>query len=292
MLPDELARQIEEIILAADARFATSMGRVQNNLYESLLTIIKNLEVDQDGYILQNGANRKLLGDAEAKIYEIFNSTPYQNAVTNYVFTIPGIDKLNQEYFMTMPRFKENKLFLKSLQSQTIKTIEQYILQDGLQSQVIDPLVQIMNQNVNTGGRFSGFLEQVQNYIKGSPKVEGRALRYSRNFLKDSLFQYSRSYQESVTRDLDLNWYLYSGGLIDTSRPFCIERAGKYFQRKEIESWASESWAGKHQQTTESSIFIFCGGYSCSHSLIPVHESIVPEDDLVRHVAIPRESMQ
>lgn len=282
MLPDELARQIEEIILGADRRFAFSMNRVQNTLYESLLVIIKNLEVDNEGYILQNAANRKLLVEAEAKISEIFASNLYQNPVENFVFTIPKIDELNQKYFTTIPRFKENKQFLKSLQTQTIKTVERYILQDGLQSQVVDPLIQILNQNVNIGGRFSGFLQQVQDYIKGNDKVEGRALKYSRNFLKDSLFQYSRSYQESVTRDLGLDWYLYSGGLIDTSREFCIHRAGKYYQRKEIESWANLTWAGKHQNTTESSIFVFCGGYGCTHSLIPVHESIVPAEDLIR----------
>lgn len=276
MLPDELARQIEEIILAAEGRFIGSMGRVQNTLYEQLLVIIKDLEVDQDGYILQTSTNRKILSDAEAKISEVFNSPIYQRPVEQYVFTIPKIDELNQSYFTTMPRFKENKLFLKSLQSQTIETIERYILQDGLQSQVIDPLVQIMNQNVNMGGKFSGFLKQIQDYIKGNEKVEGRALKYSRNFIKDSLFQYSRSYQESVTRDLKLDWYLYSGGLIDTSREFCVERNGKYFRRSEIESWAAESWAGRHANTTESSIFIFCGGYGCGHSLIPVDESIVP----------------
>jgi hypothetical protein len=276
MLPDELARQIEEIILAAEGKFINSMGRFQNGLYEQLLVIIKDLEVDTEGYILQNAANRRVLAEAENKLSEVFSSRPYQGAVEQYVFTIPKIDELNQSYFTTMPRFKENKQFLKSLQAQTIQTIERYILQDGLQSQVIDPLVQIMNQNVNIGGKFSGFLKQVQDYIKGNEKVEGRALRYSRNFLKDSLFQYSRSYQESVTRDLKLDWYLYSGGLIDTSREFCIERNGQYFRRSEVESWASQSWAGRHASTTESSIFVFCGGYGCGHSLIPVDESIVP----------------
>jgi hypothetical protein len=178
MLPDELARQIEEIILAADAQFAASMNRVQNSLYESLLVIIKNLEVDEDGYILQNSANRKVLYEAEAKISEIFASNVYQDAVTRYVLKIPNIDELNQKYFTTIPRFKENKQFLKSLQNQTIKTVEKYVLQDGLQSQVVDPLVQIMNQNVNSGGKFSGFLQQIRDYIKGNDNVECRALSY------------------------------------------------------------------------------------------------------------------
>lgn len=282
MLPDELARQIEEIILAADARFASSMGRVQNTLYDSLLVIIKNLEVDSDGYILQNSANRKVLAEAEIKISEIFNSSVYQNAVTNYVFTIPGIDELNQQYFTTIPRFKQNKQFLKSLQTQTIKTVEKYILQDGLESQVIDPLAQILNQNVNSGGKFSGFLQQIRDYIKGNEKVEGRALSYSRTFLRDSMFTYSRTYQQSVTNDLGLEFYLYSGGVMDKTRSFCEERTGKFFHHKEIEKWAALQWAGKKQGTTESSIFLFAGGWNCGHEIIPVDRNIVPDEVIER----------
>lgn len=282
MLPDELARQIEEIILAADGRFASSMGRVQNALYEELLIIIKSLEVDPDGYILQNSANRRILSEAEAKISEVFASRTYQDSVARYVFTVQRIDELNQQYFTTIPKFKENKQFLKSLQNQTIRTVEKYVLQDGLQSQVIDPLSQILNQNVNSGGKFSGFLQQIQDYIKGNDKVEGRALSYSRTFLRDSMFTYSRTYQQSVTNDLGLEFYLYSGGVMDKTRSFCEERTGKFFHHREIEKWAALTWAGKKSGTTESSIFLFAGGWNCAHELIPVDKNIVPQDVIER----------
>lgn len=282
MEPNELARAIEELILAADAKFAASMNRVQNKLYEELLLVIKSLEVDPEGYILQSAANRKVLTEAEAKISEIFGSNLYQGAVESYVFQIPKIDELNQKYFTTIPKFKENKQFLKSLQNQTIKTVEKYILQDGLESQVISPLSQILNQNVNSGGKYSGFLQQIRDYVLGNDKVEGRALSYSRTFLRDSMFTYSRTYQQSVTTDLALEFYLYSGGAVDTTREFCLERVGRYFHHKEVEKWASLTWAGKKAGTTESSIFLFAGGWNCGHELIPVHESIVPQDVIER----------
>lgn len=285
MLPDELARQLEEIILAADAKYAAVITRVQTRLYDELLAIVKDLELDSQGYILQSAVNRKILSEANAKISEVFASDLYQNAVANYVFTIPSIDELNQKYFNTVPKFKENKQFLKSLQTQTIKTVEKYVLQDGLESQVIDPLSQILNQNVNSGGKFSGFLKQIQDYIKGNDKVDGRALSYSRTFLRDSIFTYSRTYQQSVTSDLGLEFYLYSGGVIDKTRDFCEERNGNFYHYKEVESWASLQWAGKKQGTTESSIFLFAGGWNCNHSLVPVHQSIVPEDVISRAIS-------
>src|SRR5690606_7559739 len=121
------------------------------------------------------------------------------------------------------------------------------------------PLMEILSQNVNQGGSFSGMLDQVRMYIRGDEKVDGRLLSYSRGILRDVLFQFSRGFQQAVTVDLKLVWYKYVGGVIDTTRPFCEARNGQYWHKKEIEAWASLDWAGKHRLTTESSIFTLMG---------------------------------
>lgn len=283
MSPNLLARAIDELINSADARYIRNVNTVNKDLYNQLSTILKELEVDGDGFIKQNSENRKILSKAETKVSETFRSSLYVSAAQNYVNTIPKIDLQNVNYFTSIDdTFKPNRIFLKNLQADAIAQVESAILKDGLKSQVIQPLSRILTTNINTGGQFSGFLEQVRTYVLGNADVDPRALRYSRTYLRDILFQYSRAYQESVTNDLKLDWYLYQGGLIDTSRPFCIARAGKYFHRSEIESWASLEWSGKISGTTESSIFIYAGGHSCGHSIIPVSTLVVPQEDLSR----------
>lgn len=283
MTPETLATAIDQLILNADSRYAAALGRIQVDLYNQLTSILSGLELDADGYIKQSSVNRKVLSEADRKIQEVFSSSLYTTAVSNYVAVVPKVDLQNVKYFTAIDEgFKPNKLFLKNLQADTITTVEKYVLQDGLQSQVINPLSQILNQNVNSGGRFTAFLEQVKTYIVGNDQVEGRAMSYTRTYLRDTLFTYSRTYQQAITNDLGLNYYLYSGGLIDKSRPFCQERAGQFFSHKEIEAMASLEWAGKKQGTTESSIFLFAGGWNCGHQIIPVHESIVPKEVIDR----------
>lgn len=283
MSAQELASLIEAMIMRADVRYTAAMTRIQKDLDAKLAVIFKRLELDGDGYIRQNAANRKIMAAAESKIQEVFSSTLYNSSVSNYAAVLPRLTTLNTEYFAELSSaFSPNRQFLKSLQAETIATVEKYVLQDGLQSQVVQPLVQILNQNINSGGQFSGFLRQVRAFVVGNDQVEGRALSYSRTYLRDSMFTHSRTYQQAVTDDLKLEWYFYSGGLMDTSRPFCVARAGKYFHHSEIENWASESWAGKKSGTTESSIFLFAGGWNCGHSLVPVSDIIVPQEDLER----------
>lgn len=283
MSAQELANVIDDLVGAADTRYTNSIGRIQKDLYNQLGVILKDLELDSDGYIKQNAANRRVMSTAEAKIHDVFSSSLYTTAVSNYVQVVPKVDVQNVKYFKAISEsFPPQRQFLKNLQNEAIATIEKYVLQDGLQSQVVSPLVQILNQNINSGGQFSGFLQQVRDYVVGNNQVDGRALSYSRTYLRDSLFTYSRTYQQSVTNDLGLEWYLYSGGVMDKTRPFCTDRSGNYYHHSEIESWASESWAGKKQGTTESSIFLFAGGWNCGHSIIPVSEIIVPEEILAR----------
>lgn len=283
MKPEVLADSIARAIIDTADNFSVLVADMQEIISDKLLIQLKNLDLDADGYVRQTAANREVLARAEGVVSEYLPGTRLNAALSETLSVIPTIDNLNNEYFSSISdSFKENRVFIRRLQQQTIESIESNILGDGLSAQVKTPLVNILNRNVNAGGQFKGFLEEVRTFVEGNTELDGRLLSYSRGFLRDALFQYSRAYQQSLTADLKLQWYLYSGGIVDKTRPFCEVRAGKFFHQKEVEAWASLSWAGKNPLTTESSIFIFCGGYNCGHELIPVSEIIVPSEDLDR----------
>lgn len=282
MKPESVASKIEEVILKEVGLFGQEVILVQKRLYNDFLSLVNQLELDSGGYIKQTAANRAILNRAEVTFNNSISTSGYQDAINRALGTINKLDAVNIAYFESIDSaFKLNRQFLTSLQNSTISTLENLILNDGLNSQIRTPLLQILNQNVNSGGSYAGMVKQVQDYIVGGEN-EGKLLRYSKQIVHDTLFQYSRSYQASVTSDLGLVWYMYEGGLMDKSRPFCIERAGRFFHQKEIESWASLEWQGKMPDTTESSIFIYVAGWNCRHSLISVHQSIVPKEDIER----------
>lgn len=283
MLPHDLAEKIEALIVAANEKFAKAMASVEAKLYNDLVAILRMVGLDPDGYIKQDAGNRAILRAAQGQFDKTIQNSVYQYSVEKHLSVINEIDQLNQTYFTGLSSsFKANKIFIRGLQNSAIETVNSYLLQDGLASQVKLPLNNILNQNFNTGGSFSGMLNQLRIFIKGEPDLDGRLVSYSRGILRDALFQYSRAYQQSVTADLKLSWYSYSGGVMDKTRPFCAERTGKFFHQKEVEGWAELDWAGKNNQTTKSSIFVLCGGWNCGHSIIPVSEVVVPTSDLER----------
>lgn len=283
MSAQQLAEQIEDLIISGTDVFGTEVERLQNQVYNKVIASLKDLEMDRDGNILQNAQNRRILSQAEEVIDSILPGAEFTQFVSEVLTIIPQIETLNAEYFSGISsKFKLNRTFLSSLQDQTVEKIEGTLLQDGLRFAIKDPLKDILNQNINTGGNFSGMLDQVRSFIAGEDDLDGRLLSYSRGIVRDTLFDYSRAFQQAVTADLKLEYYMYAGGIMDKTRPFCLERAGRYFHESEIKSWASMDWAGKRAGTTESSIFIFCGGYGCLHSMVPVDRSIVDKETIRR----------
>lgn len=254
-----------------------------------MIAILKDLEVDKDGYIIQSKANRKIIQKASNAFESGIKNSPYFDGIQQYVNSIPAVDKANSAYFNFISQgYKPNAQYITSLKKDTISSLESLLMQDGLEIQIKAPLVNILNQDINSSAKFTDLLKQVQGYITGTNELDGQLLRYSKQITNDALFNYSRGYQQAVTSDLGLEWYMYAGGLTSEgkysggSRPFCIDRVGKYYHHSEIEAWASQDWAGKRRGTTSSTIFIYAGGYFCKHSIIPVHESIVPKSSLNR----------
>jgi hypothetical protein len=283
MTPEQLARQIEKLLLDANDAFGVKLIAIQGDLYDQLTVLLRRLDLTADGYIKQNSDNRKILREVKGKFDKILSKSGYQGAIEKNLTAASAVNALNEEYFATISKaFAPNRLFIRDLQAQTVDTINSYLLKDGLAAQVKLPLNEILNQNINGGGSFSGMQQQLDVFIKGTPDADGRLYRYAKGILRDTLFQYSRTYQASVVEDLGLEWYRYVGGIIDKTREFCSDRNGGYFHQKEIESWASLSWTGKNPLTTESSIFTYAGGYNCVHQIVPVHISIVPQEWVIR----------
>lgn len=93
----------------------------------------------------------------------------------------------------------------------------------------------------------------------------------------DDFSRNDRALQTIAAKELGLQAFLYQGGLIDTSRPFCRVRNGKAFADFEIRKFGtkvdafggySDKKAGKFSGKSEPyDPFTDCGGYGCRHGL-------------------------
>lgn len=283
MTADDLSNRVGSITDKAVERLSGAVTKTQNLLFDNVSALLSKLEVDENGLVKQNAANRKLLTKVDGIFNKSIRESGYYDSLDDYTDNIIRLTSANDQYFkFILDSFTVDAHYIKSLQKQSISEIEGLLANDGLTVALKDPLKQILNTNVNTGASLSDMLTQVRGFIKGTTDAEGKLLRYSKQITRDSLFNYSSSLQESVSQNAGLQFYKYQGHRDSDSRDFCISRKGKYFHKKEVESWANLNWQGKRAGTTSSTIFIYRGGHNCIDQLIAVSESVVPDDVIKR----------
>lgn len=89
-----------------------------------------------------------------------------------------------------------------------------------------------------------------------------------------------RVLQQAAAKELGLSAFLYQGGLIATSRPFCVVRNGKVFTDFEIAKFGTKKDAYEGYSNKSKGLFSGkpdpytpmqdCGGYGCRHGLSAV----------------------
>ncbi len=283
MTPDDLSARVDSIIGNAEAIFASQVTKTQQALFDQMQLLLNRLELTPEGTIKQSQANRAILGKTEDYFNKAFNQSGYYNTLGGFVGDIASVTAATEAYFTTIiDSFSINTQYIKSLQQQTIGQIESLLANEGLEAMVKQPIMNILNQNINTGAKYSDLVQQVKQFTIGDTEYVGKLKSYSGQIVTDTLFNFSRGLQESISQNSDLQFIVYLGGLVADSRDFCVERAGNYYHYKEVEQWASLDWAGQRQGTTESTIFIYAGGYRCMHQIIYVSEFVVPKDVIER----------
>ena len=137
-----------------------------------------------------------------------------------------------------------------TLGSSIISTVKQTILSKGTIGELEDNLMQLMFGNEGNGGIIDANVSRIA---------------------RDSVFQYNRDYLNAISAGIDIEYYLYAGSEIKSSRPFCKDRNDEVWSKEEVISWNKLDWQGKK----EGNIFSNVGGYNCRHRLLPYPAELV-----------------
>jgi len=90
--------------------------------------------------------------------------------------------------------------------------------------------------------------------------------------IRTNLAGFQRAITLSKAEEVGADYFLYIGGLIETSREFCKERDGKVFTAEQIASW-------DNGQGLPADIYL--GGYNCRHSLRPISQELAEDLGLI-----------
>jgi len=277
--PQQLVMLLSSLNIKAADAFQKDVAEYQSFVYRRVMSVVKEIGLARGGIIKASTDNLKLIANLENDIAKAFRSKDCEEKLKKFLGTFDEMTIFHNRYLKFIDStFNEGKniyaFVLNSAKQLTLDSLSTA----GLDVALINPIKNILNSNITTGANYGDLIEQLRLEILGDPQNLGKYERYVKQITTDSLNQFSRNYLQTATNDLGLEWFYYSGTTRQTTRPFCRERAGKYWHQSEIEAWADRDWKGKIPGTNKSSIFTYAGGFNCNHQFIPVSETIVPAE--------------
>lgn len=282
-LADILAAKDRNLARVPDA-FADRMVLAQREMLAEVTALLGAL--DREGStIMVTRSNLIKANEITNILSQLFKGGEYFKAVEKLADEFDQQAALTDKYFdFAEPDFSVPPIADEIFLTRKAGAID-LLLGDGVSANVSIPVRRELVNAVTSGASYTDTLRSLRNLIEGTPDRDGVLSRWSRLIVSDTFAMTDRSYTATIGEELGYEWFLYAGGIIDTTRPFCKEHNGRYYHRKEIEKWPSDPWQGMMYGTNEKTVFITAGGYNCQHSIMPVSVFVVPKPDIDRNIA-------
>jgi len=284
---DKLIKLIDDAVV----NFVDGIPGAQQALYKELLLVLKDLEIE-NGKLLNTVHNIKGLGRLKTKINEVIVNDKYKKQVAQYLEQFNAVTAWQNNYFSSAVKNYSPPKVLEAIKTESVDATVTAMTESGIDANVGEAIRSVLRTAITSGGSYAELTENLRNLIQGTPETAGIMDRYLRTIATDSINTYSATYNEVVASDLGLNWFRYTGSLMETSRPFCIEcEKFEYFHRNQIPDLLKGKIytetvelykktglpEGMKANTNTANFAQLRGGWNCGHQVIWITEGQVPE---------------
>lgn len=144
---------------------------------------------------------------------------------------------------------------------------------EAVQAAIIDPTIAALSNHITGRSTHNAMMKDMD------IRVKDRYEKFAGPRAEDILQRFARNMNDLMAIGFQLSWVKYAGGLIETSRDFCIDKDNQYFHVAEVKLWPRQEapWDGMLPGTNKYSIFTNAGGYNCRHNFEYVNAKEVPQ---------------
>ena len=279
---ERLLRERSRRLAEVPARLLRRVERVERDLLDRLLELLGSLERDGEK-ILFSGANLDRVVAIRRELEQLLTGGEYARAVAEFAGEFTGQQQLTDRAFrLAFPEVTPSDLARQVLATSRRRAVD-LLAGATVETNFLEPLADALTRAVTSGADWTDTLRELRALVVGDADYQAKLERHVKQVAWDSLAVADRTYAAAVARDLEVEWWYYSGGELPTTREFCAERRDRYWHTEEVRGWAALEWDGKMDQaTTADTIFSLLGGWNCRHTLMPVSWRVVPEEDLAR----------
>ena len=268
----KLNKEVEKsttLIKRLHEEFDAKVRQDQRELLDLVLQkFMDKLDKDENGNVLNNDRNRRMLQSIETTFAD-FNRTNSVELVKTIIIGVYSLIDYNSNYFSMM----SGNVSVTKLTSETKQLVNEWLgIKDGkvAKNGYLDTLINdttakklvqnFANKTVIAQTGYNGAKAELQKIISGNKDTLGALERYHRNFTYDLYSQVDSAVANNMRQGLDLQFAIYDGDIIETSRKFCREHIRQVFHISEINAIEITEARPPNYNPIQDR-----GGYGCRH---------------------------
>ncbi len=273
---------------------------IQKKIYAEIIILTKDLKLDSKGNIKNTIDNYRILSQLKTRLRNVIFDKQYIKASKELISSYDEISKVQKDYFATFATSPSSTTqeILNIVRQESIAQTVLYLSEQGIDINIISKAQTILQSNITSGGSYADFQDAMKVYIQGNKENLGAFEKYANTIVTDSINTYSRTYSTIIAEDLGLEWFIYTGSLLTTSREWCIYMVKKkYVHISEMETilhgnidgvdiCSSEIPCNKKTKlpngmkadTNISNLKNYAGGWNCGHGFYAVAKEAVPKN--------------
>ena len=230
---------------------------LERDLFEALSRRVVE-ELDAGG-----GAIRTARGSASINLLvdKVFNEMDrtglrafYRSSVTDLFGILGNNDVFNAALAASVSKIGDKRF--KAMQGEVDRIMRKRIGLDAkgkvLEGGKLDTIIrstamrtqvkEALNAAVQSGAPIARVVRQLEVTIKGTRSIPGVLEKTLQPLVFDEYQAFDRASNDVYAKKIGLDCFIYTGGLIETSRHFCEKRNGKVFTKEEAEKeWPNDS---------------------------------------------------
>lgn len=295
MTVEQYQKELLKLLESATEDFSKALPAVEQQALRRVELLVKDLEI-RNGNILNTLSNLRVIGKIKAELEQAILTPKYVKAVQEFVNVFDAIAEVQKTYFLSNFKKSAPKELLDQIQKQAKDAVVDKLMGRGFDAEIVMKVEDILRTNITTGGSYSKLAEQLREFMlstSGAGGVPSRISAYAKTLTIDSINQFSAQYHDIIQSKLDVEWYMYVGSNITTTRSFCqLLTKKKYIHKSELPAILdgqidgvqvkinpkTKLWYGAIEGTNEANFRIYRGGYNCGHQFIAVSAVVVPMD--------------
>lgn len=266
---ENLIIEIEKLQAQLVADMDAALPKIFNQLSDEVVGLVSQLSLDPEDRaktLRETITLKRKISDA------LVNNVAYQAAVGSVLVGFEKMAKITDDYMsLIIDGYDRKKDLYNAILRVNIDLTKNLLLGAGVRDNFGNAIQEVLKSYVSGVGTTPELQRTLRAFIKGGAGQKPFLERYIKQTTSDAVMVFNREYINSISEDLNVQYYLYAGVIVQDSRDFCIARTGRAFTRKQVEDWASlGKWQGRMPNTTKTTIFSYCGGYNCQHELYPI----------------------